>query len=306
MATHKKTDRAAPRPAAAVRIAVPVGEPAVTVLRTASLTLVAMLAFAANSVLCRLALQQTAIDPGSFTVIRLVSGAVMLAVLLQWRRLVPGKAGNWGSALALFAYAAGFSFAYVSLPTGVGALLLFAAVQVTMILTGLARGERLGARQTAGLALAFGGLVYLLLPGLSAPPLGGSLLMIGAGIAWGVYSLRGRGISNALAATGGNFLRTVPMAIGLGMLGLGEVRVDPAGALYAVLSGALASGAGYAVWYAALRGLTATRAATVQLAVPVIAAAGGVLFLGEAVTLRLAVSSLAILGGVALVLLRRR
>ena len=278
----------------------------VTVARTATLTLVAMLAFAANSVLCRLALQHTAIDPASFTVIRLVSGAVMLAVLLQWRRQVPGRAGNWGSALALFVYAAAFSFAYVSLPTGVGALLLFAAVQATMIITGLVRGERLGAQQSAGLVLAFGGLVYLLLPGLSAPPLVGALLMIGAGVAWGVYSLRGRGTRDALAATGGNFLRTVPMAIGLGMLGIGDVSVDMTGVMYAVLSGALASGAGYAVWYAALRGLNATRAATVQLSVPVIAALGGVVLLGEAVTLRLALSSVAILGGVALVLLKRR
>ncbi|WP_407278350.1 DMT family transporter [Aromatoleum evansii] len=277
-----------------------------TSVRIASLTLVTMIAFAANSVLCRLALQHTSIDPASFTVIRLVSGAVMLAILLQWRRQVPGKAGNWGSALALFAYAAGFSFAYVSLPTGVGALLLFAAVQATMILTGIARGERLRTQQTAGLLLAFGGLVYLLLPGLSAPPLGGALLMIGAGIAWGVYSLRGRKTSDALAATGGNFLRTVPMALALGILGSGEVRVDADGALYAVLSGAVASGAGYAVWYAALRGLTATSAATVQLSVPVIAAVGGVLFLGEAVTLRLVLSSVAILGGVAIVLLARR
>ncbi|NMG30358.1 EamA family transporter [Aromatoleum evansii] len=277
-----------------------------TSVRIASLTLVTMIAFAANSVLCRLALQHTSIDPASFTVIRLVSGAVMLAILLQWRRQVPGKAGNWGSALALFAYAAGFSFAYVSLPTGVGALLLFAAVQATMILTGIARGERLQTQQTAGLLLAFGGLVYLLLPGLSAPPLGGALLMIGAGIAWGVYSLRGRKTSDALAATGGNFLRTVPMALALGILGSGEVRVDADGALYAVLSGAVASGAGYAVWYAALRGLTATSAATVQLSVPVIAAVGGVLFLGEAVTLRLVLSSVAILGGVAIVLLARR
>lgn len=275
-------------------------------LRTASLTLAAMLAFAANSVLCRLALQHTSIDPASFTVIRLVSGAVMLAVLLQVRGPVSGRAGNWGSALALFAYAAGFSFAYVSLPTGVGALLLFAAVQTTMILTGLVRGERLRAQQVAGLLLAFGGLVYLLLPGLSAPPLGGALLMIGAGIAWGVYSLRGRGTRDALAATAGNFLRTVPMVIGLGILGIGNVSVDRVGLLYALLSGALASGAGYAIWYAALRGLNATSAATVQLSVPVIAALGGVLLLGEAVTLRLAFSSVAILGGVALVLLKRR
>lgn len=277
-----------------------------TPLRIASLTVIAMIAFAANSVLCRLALQQTDIDPASFTVIRLWSGALALAALLHVKGLVPGRAGNWGSALALFAYAAAFSFAYVSLPTGVGALLLFAAVQATMILFGLAHGERLVGRQWSGLVLAFGGLVYLLMPGLAAPPLFGSALMILAGVAWGAYSLRGKGVRDALAATGGNFLRTVPMALGLGILGSGEVHVDLSGALYAVLSGALASGAGYAVWYSALRGLKATSAATVQLSVPVIAALGGVVFLGEALTLRLVLSSVAILGGVGLVLLRRR
>lgn len=278
----------------------------VTALRVAALTTIAMIAFAANSVLCRLALKQTTIDPASFTVIRLVAGAVMLVLLLHWKGLRPGRAGSWLSALALFAYAAGFSFAYVSLSTGMGALLLFAAVQATMIVTGLVRGERLSARQSVGLALALGGLVYLLLPGLAAPPLVGAILMIAAGVAWGVYSLRGRGGRDPLAATGGNFLRTVPMALALGVLGSGEVRVDMAGAGYALLSGAIASGAGYAVWYTALRGLAATSAATVQLSVPVIAALGGVLFLGEALSVRLVVSAVAILGGVALVLLRRR
>lgn len=273
--------------------------------RTALLTLVAMIAFAANSVLCRLALQETAIDPGSFTVVRLLSGAAMLALLLGSRRPAARRAGNWGSASALFAYAAAFSFAYVSLPTGTGALLLFAAVQTTMILTGFARGERFNGPQAVGFGLALVGLVYLLLPGLSAPPLAGALLMMFAGVAWGIYSLRGRNTRDPLAATAGNFLRTVPMAIGLALFGFGEVAIDMSGAAYAVLSGALASGAGYVIWYAALRGLNATRAATVQLSVPVVAAFGGVLFLGEAVSLRLALASLAILGGVALVLLAR-
>jgi drug/metabolite transporter (DMT)-like permease len=265
-----------------------------------------MIAFAANSVLCRLALHDTAIDPGSFTAIRLLSGATMLAMLLGVRGVVPGRSGNWRSAAALFAYAAAFSFAYVTLPAGTGALLLFAAVQMTMILTGFVRGERFTPQQTAGFMLALAGLGYLLLPGLAAPPLGGALLMLLAGVAWGVYSLRGRNTRDPLAATAGNFLRTAPMAVALALFGFGAVNVDRAGALYAVLSGALASGAGYAVWYAALAGLNATRAATVQLSVPVIAALGGVLFLGEAVTLRLALASAAILGGVALVLLGRR
>lgn len=273
-----------------------------TKVRAVSLTAVAMLAFAANSVLCRLALQQEAIDAASFTVIRLLSGALALAVLLGARGVPPARSGNWRSAFALFAYAAAFSFAYVSLPTGIGALLLFAAVQATMIVTGLVHGERLTMSQLVGLLLAFGGFVHLLLPGLSAPPLGGALLMVGAGIAWGVYSLRGRGTRDPLAATAGNFLRTVPMAIGLAMLGVGSVNIQSFGVLYAVLSGALASGSGYVVWYAALRGLSATGAATVQLSVPVIAALGGVLLLGEVVTVRLVLASVAILGGVAIVL----
>ena len=274
----------------------------VTKVRAVSLTAVAMLAFAANSVLCRLALQQAAIDAASFTVIRLLSGALALALLLGARGIPPARGGNWRSAFALFAYAAAFSFAYVSLPTGIGALLLFAAVQATMIVTGLVHGERLTMSQLVGLLLAFGGFVHLLSPGLSAPPLGGALLMVGAGIAWGVYSLRGRGIRDPLAATAGNFLRTVPMAIGLAMLGVGSVNLQSSGVLYAVLSGALASAAGYVIWYAALRGLSATGAATVQLSVPVIAALGGVLLLGEVVTLRLVLASVAILGGVAIVL----
>jgi drug/metabolite transporter (DMT)-like permease len=214
-------------------------------------------------------------------------------------------AGNWPSAFALFAYAAAFSFAYVTLPTGVGALLLFGAVQATMILAGLRTGERLRLRQTSGLALALGGLLVLLSPGLSAPPLVGSLLMLGAGAAWGIYSLRGRGVPNATAATAGNFRRAAALGLALGLAMLPWARLDAAGFGYAVLSGALASGAGYAVWYAALRGLTATSAATMQLSVPVIASLGGVLFLGESITLRLAAASAAILGGIALVVVRR-
>lgn len=279
-----------------------------SIVRTVYLTAIAMTAFAANSVLCRLALKNDSIDPASFTVIRLLAGAIMLAVLLRWRDRKASRKhpGNWMSAFALFAYAAAFSFAYVSLPTGVGALLLFGAVQATMILTGVVRGDRLGVQQLGGLILAVGGVVYLLLPGLAAPPLGEALLMIGAGIAWGVYSLRGRSSRDALAATAGNFLRTVPMVIGLALLGLGNVSVDASGVIYAVLSGAVASGAGYAVWYAALPGLRATSAATVQLSVPVIAALGGVVFLGESITMRLALASIATLGGVAIVLAAKR
>jgi drug/metabolite transporter (DMT)-like permease len=264
------------------------------------LTLLAMIAFAANSLLCRLALGHTGIDAASFTTIRLASGALALWLIVAMRG-AGAVGGSWPSAGALFAYAAAFSFAYLSLAAGVGALLLFGAVQATMILAGLRAGERLDLQQSMGLTLALGGLVYLMLPGLSAPPLGGALLMLGAGVAWGVYSLRGRGTADPLGATAGNFLRAAPLGIGLGVAALPWAQLDVAGAGYAVLSGALASGAGYAVWYAALRGLHATHAATVQLSVPVIAAAGGVALLGEPVTLRLAFASVAILGGIALV-----
>lgn len=275
------------------------------------LTLFAMLSFAGNSVLCRLALRQTAIDAASFTTIRLLSGALMLALLVRFRRTTAAAAprgigGNWPSACALFAYAGGFSFAYLSLPTGTGALLLFGAVQATMILAGLWSGERPGMRQVSGLALALAGLVAIMLPGLSAPPLGGALLMLSAGIAWGVYSLRGRGVADPAAATAGNFLRAAPLSLLLSAALLAQQRLDGPGMLYAVLSGAIASGIGYAVWYAALRGLTATRAASVQLSVPVIAALAGVLFLHEPISLRLLLASAAILGGIALVVFERR
>lgn len=269
------------------------------------LTLIALIAFAANSILCRLAFERSDIDAASFTSIRLLSGALMLWLIVARRSGTCGIGGSWPSAAALFVYAAAFSFAYVSLPTGIGALLLFGAVQATMIFAGLRGGERLNGRQTAGLALASGGLGYLMLPGLSAPPLGGSLLMLAAGIAWGVYSLRGRGTADPIGATAGNFLRAAPLGMGLSAAALPWLQVDAVGAGYAVLSGALASGAGYAVWYAALRGLAATHAATVQLSVPVIAAAGGTLLLDEPVTLRLAFASVAILGGIALVVLGR-
>jgi drug/metabolite transporter (DMT)-like permease len=270
--------------------------------RVAFLTTLAMLAFAGNSLFCRIALRDTGIDAVSFTTVRLASGAVMLWLLAALRREKADGRGNWLSASMLFLYAAGFSFAYLSLPAAVGALLLFGAVQATMIGYGLFTGERLRPVQLFGLGLALAGLVGLLLPGLSAPPLGGSLLMLSAGVAWGVYSLRGRGVGNPVRVTAGNFLRTLPGVVLMSTATLHYARPDVEGILYAVLSGALASGLGYAVWYAALPALQATTAATVQLSVPVIAAVGGILFLGEVVTLRLAVASLAVLGGIALVI----
>jgi drug/metabolite transporter (DMT)-like permease len=273
--------------------------------RVAALTVATMVAFAANSVLCRIALKETNIDAASFTTIRLVSGALVLwLIATAFRRRRAGH-GNWLSALALFAYAAAFSFAYLSLTAATGALLLFGAVQATMILYGLLHGERFGRQQLVGLTLALGGLVGLLLPGLTAPPLVGSALMIAAGIAWGVYSLRGRGAGDPTRVTAGNFLRATAFAVALSMLTLPGAKLDSAGVGYAIASGAIASGMGYALWYSVLPALKATTAATVQLSVPAIAAFGGIVFLGESLTLRLTLASSAILGGIALVILYR-
>lgn len=272
------------------------------------LTALAMCAFAGNSLLCRLALAGTEIDAATFTTIRILSGAVTLYLIVRLRasKSDSKRAGSWPSALALFAYAAGFSLAYVRLSAGTGALLLFGAVQATMIGYGLWAGERLRARQWLGLAAALGGLVGLLLPGMTAPPLYSAALMLGAGVAWGIYSLRGKGSGDPLAATAGNFLRAVPFTLALSVAMLSLASVDPVGAMYAVASGALASGVGYAIWYTALKGLKATSAATVQLSVPVITAVGGVILLGEQITPRLLIASAAILGGIALVTLEKR
>lgn len=224
-------------------------------------------------------------------------------------------AGNWISAAALLGYAAAFSFAYVSLSVGTGALLLFGAVQATMIVRGLAGGERLNGPQIVGFVIAVAGLVLLVLPGVSAPPLAGALLMAFAGVSWGLYSLRGRRSSDPLSTTAGNFARATPMAIAVlfayAVLHLQgghwrAIHVTWMGLMYAVLSGAVASGIGYSIWYAALRGLTATRAAVVQLSVPALAALGGVAFLGERITMRLGISAAAVLGGIALFVLERR
>src|SRR2546428_4347660 len=209
------------------------------------LTSLAMIAFAGNSLLCRLALKQTSIDDASFTFVRIFSGAAALWLIMQMRRSTWKQAGNWTSALALFAYAAAFSFAYNTLPAGTGALLLFGAVQATMIFWGLLKGERLDVIQIVGLVVALTGLVVLLFPGLSAPPIDGAILMLGAGVAWGVYSLRGKGAGDAIAATTGNFLRAVPFAAAVSIFMLSRMQLDRAGISYAVISGAITSGLGY-------------------------------------------------------------
>ncbi len=280
----------------------------VTTARLLMLTTLAMIAFAGNSLLCRLALRETAIDAASFTALRLISGALVLWLLLSLRGTSARHQGSWPSALALFAYAALFSYAYLELAAGTGALILFGAVQGTMIGYGLLQGERLRALQWLGLALALGGLVGLVLPGLSAPPLLAATLMACAGIAWGVYSIRGRGKAHPALASAGNFLLTLPLALALALLAaLGPgLSIDPAGLGYALASGGLASAVGYLIWYSVLPHLSATNAATVQLSAPVIAALGGVLLLSEALSLRLLLASVAILGGIALVIRQRR
>jgi drug/metabolite transporter (DMT)-like permease len=275
-------------------------------LRTLLLTSVAMLAFAANSLLCRLALQQASIDPASFGSVRLVSGALVLAAIVRLRSGPPAVARtDWLAAAMLWAYVACFSFAYLTLAAGTGALILFGAVQLTMFGVGLHAGERFTPTAWVGLALALGGLVCLLSPGIAAPAPQGAALMAAAGIAWGVYSLRGRGAGDPVAATAGNFLRAAPLALALSLLFASTFKVSATGLALAIASGALTSGLGYVVWYAALPGLTALRAATVQLSVPPLTAAAGVLLLSEALSMRLVLASAAILGGIALVLFSR-
>jgi drug/metabolite transporter (DMT)-like permease len=280
-------------------------------LRVAGLAGFALVAFAANSILARLALRGLAIDAASYSAVRLASGAVMLGLLARAGApadTAPRAGGDWLSALALFAYAVPFAFAYLELPAGTGALLLFGSVQATMILTGLVSGERPGRREWAGLLVAIMGLVYLVAPGIGASPVAASALMAVAGVAWGVYSLRGRRSRAPLRDTAGNFLRSLAFAPMLAIALLPSVRLSDGppfrfsapGLALAVASGALASGVGYAAWYAVLPRLTAVRAATVQLATPALTAVAGVALLGEDVTLRLLVSAVAILGGIGL------
>lgn len=273
-------------------------------IQLASFTFLALLAFAANSILCRLALANELIDPASFTILRLASGALTLTILISLRSgpkiFREKKAGNLVSALALFVYAAGFSFAYVWLDTGTGALILFASVQLSMITISLFYGHKFRFQEWAGMLIALTGFIYLVLPGVSAPSLSGALLMTLAGIAWGVYSVKGKLSTDALLDTSGNFLRTLPLLLLLISL------VDPGswqwqGGFYALLSGVIASGLGYAIWYSVLPKLSASIAAVSQLSVPVVAAIGGLILVNENPDSRLIIASIIILGGIALV-----
>ncbi|NUQ83316.1 MAG: DMT family transporter [Anaerolineales bacterium] len=266
-----------------------------------------MVAFASNSLLNRLALGQRSIDATSYTTIRLASGAVTLFAIayLQSKNNRAFLRGSWTSAALLFTYAITFSFAYLSLSAGTGALILFGSVQATMILVAVRSGEHPSPLEWIGLLFALGGLVYLVSPGLAAPSPLGSALMTAAGIAWGFYTIRGRGSENPLGDTAGNFVYSLPMALAVLLPAWRSVSVSTSGALYATISGALASGVGYVIWYAALRGLTSTRAAIVQLSAPVIAAWGGVVLLAESVSARLVIAGALILSGIALAVTSR-
>ena len=275
-------------------------------MRTIPYSALALVAFAANSVLCRIALRHDTIDAATFSTIRLTAGAAtLLLVSASMQRGTSPAKSSWMSAGMLFLYAVPFSFAYTRLSTGTGALILFGCVQVTMIVAALLSGERPHPLQWFGLALALAGLIWLVLPGLEAPSFSGAALMAIAGFSWGVYSLRGRSAVNPLRQTTNNFLRTVPLVLVVSLLARSQFHVQFAGVLLAIASGALASALGYVVWYEALRGLTATRAAVVQLLVPILAALGGVIFLAETVSPRLVLSAVMVLGGIALTLVGR-
>lgn len=276
-------------------------------LRTFIATAIALIGFAANSIICRLALETEAIDASSFTVIRLFAGALTLVIILSAKKDSTPKCGKgrWLSAAMLFAYAAAFSFAYNSLEAGTGALILFAAVQITMILADYIFGNRLSPTEWGGLLCAFSGFVVLILPGVSAPPLMGTLLMVIAGCAWGGYTLIGKTSKNSLTDTTGNFVKSLPFATLLLLAGIPYLEISPYGILLALISGSLTTGVIYVVWYVALGGLSIVQSAVVQLLVPLIAAFGGVLFLAEAISTRLVLSTLMIMGGILAVVLVR-
>lgn len=273
-------------------------------------TSLALLGFAGNSVLCRLALGEQTIDPSSFTSIRLLSGIIMLLLILSIRnKQLPtfnDAGGSWTSAGLLFAYALSFSYAYMSLDTGTGALVLFGSVQITMILVSYFAGHRLLPVEWAGLFLAFSGFVYLLLPTLSTPSFMGFILMSSSGVAWGFYTLRGKGSVSPLHDTAYNFLRTLPFVLMLLIITMGQAQLTQRGVVLAIVSGAVASGVAYSIWYRVLAELSAVQAAVLQLLVPIIAAVGGVVFAAELPSVRLIIASLLVLGGVLLVVLGRR
>lgn len=275
--------------------------------KTLGLTVAAMLAFAANSLLARQALGGQLTDAGTYTAVRIISGALLLLVLAgrNGKNTQSGFSGSWPAGLALLVYALAFSFAYLLLGAATGALILFASVQATMLIWGIFSGERPGAAQWAGLTIAFAAFAYLLMPGIATPNVLGSALMIASGVAWGVYSLRGRGSKNPIGDTAGNFARAALCCVPLLAIPFFGGTASPSGLVLAVLSGTVASALGYVIWYSALPGLTTVQAAVVQLSVPVIAAAGGALLLGETLTLRFMLVSACILCGIGLAILAK-
>lgn len=276
----------------------------------------ALLAFAGNSVFCRLALSDEAIDAASFTVIRLLSGILVLVIILLLAKFIQQRQsstvlggnqakGSWLAGFLLFLYAVTFSYAYISLDTGIGALILFGAVQITMILISIFSGNRLHYLEWTGVVIAFSGFVYLVMPSLSTPSMTGFILMTISGVAWGLYTVRGRECTDPISDTAYNFMRTLPFIAILLLVTIQNANLSQAGIMLAVMSGAIASGVGYSVWYFAIRGLSVTQAAAVQLLVPIIAAIGGVLFANEVVSQRLVIASFMVLGGIMLLVLGR-
>lgn len=267
--------------------------------------MLALIAFAANSVLCRLALENEAIDASSFTIIRLLSGAIVLFLIISTtqKNTAASTKGSWTASFMLFLYAITFSYAYISLGTGTGALILFGSVQITMILLSLASGTRLHLTEWLGVTMAFTGFVYLILPGVTAPSTTGFLLMTTAGIAWGIYTLKGRDSRNPLMDTAYNFFRTIPLVLLLTITTISNTNYSSEGILLAAVSGGITSGIGYTIWYIALGGLSSTQAAVLQLSVPAIATFGGVIFVSEVITSRLTFSAILVLGGILMVVL---
>ena len=287
-----------------------------SLIKTSLATILALTAFAANSVLCRMALGSGAVDAASFTIIRLVSGSLMLIALMFFTAMYRQRndqdrkdnkdRGSWFSAFMLFIYATGFSFSYLSLDTATGALVLFTAVQVTMITNTIILGYRLKVAEWFGLIIAFMGFVLLILPGIQSPPMMGTMLMVLAGVSWGLYSIRGHGSVNALFDTGYNFIRSLAFIIPILMFGFRSFEFTNEGILLALASGAITSGLGYTIWYVAIKGLSSVQAGVLQLLVPAITALGGVVFLAEPITYRLSISMSLITGGVLLVILNKR
>jgi len=273
--------------------------------KTIILTGLALIAFAANSVLCRIALGNEAIDASSFTVIRLLSGAFVLLIIISTtgRAKEVSTKGSWAASFMLFLYAVTFSYAYISLDTGTGALILFGSVQITMIFLSHLSGTRLLITEWTGVVIAFIGFIYLILPSVTMPSVSGFLLMTVAGIAWGFYTLKGRGSKNPLMDTAYNFIRTIPFILILAISTIDNINYSSEGIVLAVISGGITSGIGYTIWYVALGGISSTQAAVLQLSVPVIAALGGVVFASESITFRFTISAAMVLGGILVVVL---